>query len=101
MVIGKVMKDKCVVCKEDSVYDLDENIIWVGTDDGNVQVTQDGGKTWENTVSNITGLPANTWCYHIELSPLDTQTSMFSNPNKGLEQNSRTEIALKNMLGKG
>ena len=27
MVIGKVMKDKCVVCKEDSVYDLDENII--------------------------------------------------------------------------
>ena len=25
---------------------------------------------------------------------------MFSNPNKGLEQNSRTEIALKNMLGK-
>ena len=55
--------------------DLDENIIWVGTDDGNVQVTQDGGKTWENTVSNITGLPANTWCYHIELSPLDKATA--------------------------
>ncbi|MDC0460408.1 hypothetical protein OAM07_06590 [Crocinitomicaceae bacterium] len=55
--------------------DLDENIIWVGTDDGNVQVTQDGGKTWKNTVSNITGLPANTWCYHIELSPLDKATA--------------------------
>lgn len=47
---------------------LDENVIWVGTDDGNVQVTQDGGKTWVNTVSNIQGLPANTWCYHIEAS---------------------------------
>ncbi len=47
---------------------LDENIIWVGTDDGNLQVTQDGGKTWSNTTSNIAGLPANTWCYHIEAS---------------------------------
>ncbi len=47
---------------------LDENIIWVGTDDGNVQVTKDGGKTWTNTTPNIPGLPANTWCYHIEAS---------------------------------
>ncbi len=47
---------------------LDEQIIWAGTDDGNVQVTQDGGKTWTNTTPNISGLPANTWCYHIEAS---------------------------------
>ena len=47
---------------------LDENIIWVGTDDGNVQITRDGGATWTNTVANISGLPANTWCYHIEAS---------------------------------
>ncbi|MGE0771986.1 MAG: WD40/YVTN/BNR-like repeat-containing protein [Cyclobacteriaceae bacterium] len=47
---------------------LDENVIWAGTDDGNVQVTQDGGKTWSNVTANITGLPANTWCYHIEAS---------------------------------
>lgn len=47
---------------------IDENVIWVGTDDGNVQVTQDGGKTWKNTSANISGLPANTWCYHIEAS---------------------------------
>ena len=55
--------------------DLDENVIWVGTDDGNVQVTQDGGKTWANTVANISGLPANTWCYHIELSTLEKGTA--------------------------
>jgi len=47
---------------------IDEKIIWVGTDDGNVQVTRDGGKTWKNTVANIPGLPRNTWCYHIEAS---------------------------------
>ena len=47
---------------------LDENVIWVGTDDGNVQITQDGGKSWVNTVENIEGLPKNTWCYHIEAS---------------------------------
>ncbi len=47
---------------------LNENIIWAGTDDGNVQVTKDGGKTWANVIKNITGLPKNTWCYHIEAS---------------------------------
>lgn len=47
---------------------LDEKVIWVGTDDGNVQVTQDGGKTWSNVTTNISGVPANTWCYHIEAS---------------------------------
>lgn len=49
---------------------LDDNTIWVGTDDGNVQVTQDGGKTWDNVTANVVkaGLPANTWCYHIEAS---------------------------------
>lgn len=47
---------------------LDENVIWVGTDDGNVQITKDGGKTWTNVVANITGLPKNTMTYHIEAS---------------------------------
>lgn len=54
---------------------LDENVIWVGTDDGNVQVTQDGGQTWTNTVANITGLPKNIWCYHIEASSFDKGTA--------------------------
>ncbi len=54
---------------------LDENVIWVGTDDGNVQVTQDGGKTWTNTTANIPGLPANTWCYQIEASVFNKGTA--------------------------
>jgi photosystem II stability/assembly factor-like uncharacterized protein len=47
---------------------LDENIVWAGTDDGNLQITKDGGKTWTNVVSNITGLPKNTMAYHVEAS---------------------------------
>ena len=54
---------------------LDENVIWVGTDDGNVQVTRNGGKTWTNTVKNISGLPDNTWVYHIEASAHDKGTA--------------------------
>jgi photosystem II stability/assembly factor-like uncharacterized protein len=45
-----------------------DKVIWVGTDDGQVQLTRDCGATWTNLRVNITGLPANTWCYHIEAS---------------------------------
>ena len=47
---------------------LSDQVIWVGTDDGNIQITRDGGKSWTNTVANIGGLPANSWVYHIEAS---------------------------------
>ena len=35
---------------------LDANTIWAGTDDGNIQLTRDGGKTWHNVTPP--GLPA-------------------------------------------
>lgn len=54
---------------------VNQNVVWVGTDDGNVQVTQDGGKTWTNTVANIQGLPQNIWCYHIEASVFNAGTA--------------------------
>ena len=50
---------------------LDENIIWVGTDDGNVQLTKDGGKHWQNLTANIPGLPPASWVYHIEADNFD------------------------------
>lgn len=46
----------------------DKNIIWVGTDDGNVQVTKDGGKSWSNVSPKMTGLPQNAWIPQIEAS---------------------------------
>lgn len=47
---------------------LQQGLIWAGTDDGNVQVTRDGGKTWENVLKNIKGLPAGTWIPQIQPS---------------------------------
>lgn len=44
----------------------DPNLIWVGTDDGNVQVTRDAGKSWTNVTKNVAGLPPNTWVSSIE-----------------------------------
>jgi photosystem II stability/assembly factor-like uncharacterized protein len=44
------------------------NVVWAGTDDGNLQLTRDGGKKWENVVKNVTGLPPNTWVSSIEAS---------------------------------
>ena len=49
----------------------DVNVIWVGTDDGNLQVTRDEGATWRNVVGNIPDLPANTWCSQVFASPFD------------------------------
>src|SRR6185436_19148533 len=36
---------------------IDSNVIWVGTDDGNLQVSRDGGKTWSNLIRNVKGVP--------------------------------------------
>jgi photosystem II stability/assembly factor-like uncharacterized protein len=53
----------------------DPNTIWVGTDDGNVQVTRDGGKTWTNVSANVKGVPAKTWVSRVEASHFDANTA--------------------------
>ncbi|HVE79667.1 MAG TPA: hypothetical protein VNA89_12420 [Gemmatimonadaceae bacterium] len=57
---------------------VDRNVIWVGTDDGNVQLTRDGGKTWTNVVRNAPGLAANAWIATVEASPSDAGTAYFA-----------------------
>ena len=47
---------------------LRPGIIWVGTDDGNVQVTRDGGATWANVRANVPGVPKGTWVSRVEAS---------------------------------
>ncbi len=42
--------------------------LWVGTDDGNLQLTRDGGKTWTNLSPNIKGAPKNGWIPQIHVS---------------------------------
>ncbi len=47
---------------------LDPTVVWVGTDDGNLQVTRDGGKSWKNVAPAVPALPAHTWVSHVEAS---------------------------------
>jgi len=63
---------------------LKQDVLWVSTDDGNVQVTQDGGKTWTNVspansktvkVSGGTVPPQGTWSPHVEASKHDAATA--------------------------
>ncbi|HLF45464.1 MAG TPA: hypothetical protein VI548_03520, partial [Chitinophagaceae bacterium] len=55
---------------------LDENIIWAGTDDGNIQFTINAGKSWTNVSKNYTaaGIPAQTWISSIEPSHFEKNT---------------------------
>ncbi|MEN7341959.1 MAG: glycosyl hydrolase, partial [Pseudomonadota bacterium] len=57
---------------------LDARTIWVGTDDGNVQVTLNGGRTWSNVISNIAGVPKGTWVSRVEASPHDEGTAFVT-----------------------
>jgi photosystem II stability/assembly factor-like uncharacterized protein len=63
-----------------TIYSISESpknvqIIWAGTDDGNVQITRDGAKTWTNVVGNIAGLGKNSWVTTIEASRFDEATA--------------------------
>jgi photosystem II stability/assembly factor-like uncharacterized protein len=53
----------------------DKSLIWVGTDDGNLQITRDGGKTWTNVVGNVPGLPKNSWVTWVQASNFNAGTA--------------------------
>ncbi len=44
------------------------DILWAGTDDGNLQVSRDGGSTWQNAADRVTGVPERTYVTRIEAS---------------------------------
>lgn len=69
-----------------TIYAISESpknpeLVWVGTDDGNLQLTRDGGKTWANVVKKVPGLPANAWVSMIEASHFDEGTAYVSFEN--------------------
>ena len=58
---GPVLKENTVAEYYGTVYSLEESpvkagVIWAGTDDGNLQLTQDGGKNWTNLTANVPGV---------------------------------------------
>ena len=54
-----------------SISKIDENIIWVCTDDGLVHVTYDGGVNWKNVTPSIEGKKNTFWCSSVEASAFD------------------------------
>ncbi|HEV8630524.1 MAG TPA: glycosyl hydrolase [Thermoanaerobaculia bacterium] len=51
------------------------DLLWVGTDDGNLQLSRDGGKSWTNVAGKVPGLPKNTWVSNVEASPFAEGTA--------------------------
>ena len=73
---GGITVDNSAAEMHTSIYSISESpkngkLIWVGTDDGNVQITQDGGQHWTNVVGNIQGLDKNSWVSWVEASLYD------------------------------
>lgn len=57
---------------------IDADIIWAGTDDGNVQVTRDGGRTWTNVRATVRGVPEGIWVSRLEASHHDPAVAYLS-----------------------
>jgi hypothetical protein len=53
---------------------LQQGLIWTGTDDGNIQLTQDDGATWKNVRENIMDIPEGLWVSRIEASHFEKGT---------------------------
>src|ERR1700687_1180536 len=77
-IFGKT-PDKSTLSRHDGVQEyptittlsespLTPNVLWVGTDDGNLQVTRDGGKTWKNVAARVPGVPKGTYVSRVVAS---------------------------------
>jgi photosystem II stability/assembly factor-like uncharacterized protein len=66
---------------------VDPQVIWVGTDDGLIQVTRDGGATWSEVARNIKGLEPWGRIYQIGPSPFDAAVCYASIDRHMLDDN--------------
>jgi photosystem II stability/assembly factor-like uncharacterized protein len=64
---------------------VEAGVIWVGTDDGNIQVTRDGGANWNNVTGNVKELPAFTWVAKFEASNFESGTAYVAVDNHRLD----------------
>ncbi len=80
---GGITVDNSSAEMHTTIYAISESprnrdLIWVGTDDGNVQLTRDGGKSWSNTAKNLKGLPKGAWIAWVEASRHDEATAFIA-----------------------
>ena len=48
--------------------EVEQNMLWTGSDDGRVHMTRNGGSTWTDVSANIPGLPKGSWIAQIKAS---------------------------------
>ncbi|MDP9088241.1 MAG: sialidase [Pseudomonadota bacterium] len=77
---GGITVDNSAAEMHTTIYSISESsaasgVIWVGTDDGNLQVTQDAGQHWENVIRNIHGIPKNSWVSWVQASAYSAGTA--------------------------
>jgi len=77
---GGVTVDNSDAETHTTIYSISESprdaqVIWAGTDDGNLQITRDAGKTWTNVVGNVPGLDKASWVSWVEASRYDAATA--------------------------
>ena len=80
---------------------LDEHVIWVGTDDGNLQVSENGGTTWTNVSSAIarSGIAKQSWVSSIEPSHFNRNT-VYATLENHMYGDFNTYLAVSTDLGK-
>ncbi|MBK5255583.1 MAG: glycosyl hydrolase [Vicinamibacteria bacterium] len=76
---GGLTRDNSTAENHTTIFAISESpknpqLIWAGTDDGNLQITRDGGKTWTNVAPN-TSVPKGTWVSRVEASSHDEGTA--------------------------
>lgn len=64
---------------------VEPGVIWIGTDDGNIQITRDAGGSWTNVRDRVRGLPVETWIGNIEASPTEEGTAFVAVDNHRLD----------------
>jgi photosystem II stability/assembly factor-like uncharacterized protein len=77
---GGLTPDNIGVEYADVVYAINESpikagVIWVGTNDGLVQLTRDAGATWTNVTANVPGIPPLGSVRHVEPSKYDVASA--------------------------
>lgn len=75
---------------------VQKGVLWAGTDDGNVQVTTDGGATWTNVSANMKGAPANSWIPQVTASAFNAGEAFVVLNNYRLGDNSAHLYQTKN-----
>ncbi len=77
---GGVTVDNSAAEMHTTIYSISvspkaKGTIWVGTDDGNLQLTRDGGAHWQNLVANVPKLPPHSWVSWVEASRFHAGTA--------------------------